>query len=678
MPRHFHLKNTSMKFSFQRGSAVSLSALGLALGAILPAHAEEDGVRIEDTIIVTSSASVSEAEARVARTPGGADIVSYDEYADRYLVSLRDTLAFSPGVYTQPRYGQEVRISIRGSGLSRGFHMRGLTLLQDGAPINLADDNGDFQELEPIFFDHLEVYRGANALRFGSGTLGGAINGVTPTGKTAPGVYVRADVGSFETARGLVSGGVEASRWNAWGALSADTSSGDRDHAGRQSVRFQGNVGYDITDAIETRFYLSLNDIEQELPGALTLADTLNNPTKGNFAGDQGRDIQSIRIQNQTRIDLGNASLALGAYVNDKSLYHPIFQVIDNESLDRGIWARYEWEGDQFAFTLGAEGREGETDARRYVNLGGKSGALTQQADQEAWTANVYAEGRYSPTDQLTLVAGLIAAKGEREQQLNFAGAPVDVFGTAEFDEISPKFGLLYQASPDIQFYANYSRSAEFPGFGEVAQVASFVPVKAQTAWTAEAGSRGTAGMAEWDVSVYSADIDGEILQFTVGPDIPASTFNADKTTHRGVEAALGLNFTDWLSLRQVYQYSDFSFDGDAQYGDNSLPVVPEHVYRAELRYARGRLTIAPNLEWVPEGPWSDYVNTVQTDGYTVFGLTASWTASDRVDLFLDARNLTDEDAAGDVSAVIAASPASAIYYPVERRGVFGGIRARF
>jgi hypothetical protein len=60
--------------------------------------------------------------------------------------------------------------------------MRGLTLLQDGIPINLADDNGDFQELEPIFFDHLEVYRGANALRFGSGTLGGAVNGVTPTG----------------------------------------------------------------------------------------------------------------------------------------------------------------------------------------------------------------------------------------------------------------------------------------------------------------------------------------------------------------------------------------------------------------------------------------------------------------------------------------------------------------
>src|SRR3546814_2020076 len=79
--------------------------------------------------------------------------------------------------------------------------MRGLTLLQDGVPINHADDNGDFQELEPIFFDHLEVYRGSNALRFGSGTLGGAINSVTPTGRTAEGIYLRGDVGSFDRVR---------------------------------------------------------------------------------------------------------------------------------------------------------------------------------------------------------------------------------------------------------------------------------------------------------------------------------------------------------------------------------------------------------------------------------------------------------------------------------------------
>ncbi len=281
--------------------AAPLLALATCLAA--PSVRAEEA---DSTIIVTAPAATDAAEERADRTPGGTDVVSYEDYADKSVVSLRDTLAFSPGVYLQPRYGQEVRLSIRGSGLSRGFHMRGLTLLQDGVPINLADDNGDFQELEPIFFDHLEVYRGANALRFGSGTLGGAINGVTPTGRTAQGLYMRADVGSFDSLRGLVSAGVASDRVDAWGAIGADTSDGDRDHAKRRSLRFQGNVGLKLSDVVSTRFYASINNIDQQLPGALTMAESLSTPRKANagaVAGDQGRDIDSLRLQNRTTFD---------------------------------------------------------------------------------------------------------------------------------------------------------------------------------------------------------------------------------------------------------------------------------------------------------------------------------------------------------------------------------------
>src|SRR3546814_5566279 len=71
------------------------------------AHAETaEGDR---TIIVTAPADTDAAELRAAKTPGGADIVPHEDYADKSIVSLRDTLAFSPGVYLQPRFGQEVR-----------------------------------------------------------------------------------------------------------------------------------------------------------------------------------------------------------------------------------------------------------------------------------------------------------------------------------------------------------------------------------------------------------------------------------------------------------------------------------------------------------------------------------------------------------------------------------------
>ncbi len=662
------------------GSMTSLFALSLALGVNASAQAE-DAPRVEDTIIVTSSAALAKAEEYVARTAGGADVVSHEDYADRSLVSLRDTLAYSPGVYVQPRFGQEIRISIRGSGLSRGFHMRGLTLLQDGIPINLADDNGDFQELEPIFFDHLEVYRGSNALRFGSGTLGGAINGVTPTGETAPGLYVRADAGSFDTVRGLVSYGASRDGIDYWAAVSADTSKGDRDHAERGSLRFHGNLGIDLSQNAKTRFYVSVNDINQELPGALTLDDAENAPETGNFTGDQARDIESIRLQNRTTFLTENGEINVGAFLNVKSLYHPIFQVIDQENTDYGVFARQEWEKGDFAFTLGGEVRIGETASRRFINLNGDPGALAFDADQDARTSSLYGEFRYSPADNLTLIAGGVYANGEREQHQTFnlfQGGPTNFTGDVDFSEFSPKFGVLYEPSDSIQLYANYSRSAEFPGFIELAQVATFVDLEPQTAWTAEIGTRGQLGVAEWDISIYRSEVEDELLQFTVGDDVPASTFNADDTIHQGIEAGLSLDLHKYLRLRQVYQYSDFSFDGDAQYGDNDLPVVPEHVYRAELRIGGEKFNISPNLEWVPTGAYADYNNTRELPDYVLLGMTASYSVTDSIDLFLDARNLTDETGAGDVSAVITAADDSRIYYPLERRAVFGGVRARF
>ncbi len=618
--------------------AAPLLALAACLAA-MPAHAED----ADSTIIVTAPAATDAAEARAARTPGGTDVVAHSDYADKSVVSLRDTLAFSPGVYLQPRYGQEVRISIRGSGLSRGFHMRGLTLLQDGVPINLADDNGDFQELDPIFFDHLEVYRGANALRFGSGTLGGAINGVTPTGRTARGIYLRGDVGSFDSYRGLVSAGVAGSQVDAWGAISADTSNGDRDHVQRRSFRFHGNVGLRLSDTITTRFYASYNDIKQEIPGALTLDQALITPRVANAAavtGDQARDILSLRLANRTSFDWGALTLDVGGFVNAKSLYHPIFQVVDQDSLDVGGFFRADYAAGPVELTLGGEWRRGTTDARQYVNIAGRRGALTFDADQTARTANLYGEVRVRPTPQLTLIAGGVYADGLRKRQVNVSTSRD---GRIDFDAFSPKFGLLFEPSDNVQFFANYSRSAEFPGFGEVFQTLGTPPIsqvvstiRPQRAWTAEVGTRGRLGIVNWDIAFYRAALTGELLQFTTNASIPAATFNADRTLHQGVEAAIEIAPTRWLRLRQVYTYSDFRFRGDSQFADNRLPVVPRHVYRAEARIGTDALHIAPNVEWVPQGSFADYRNQVRTPGYALLGVTGGARIAEGVDAFVD------------------------------------------
>ena len=93
---------------------------------------------------------------------------------------------------------------------------------------------------------------------------------------------MRIDGGSFDTQRGKLAAGFATARGDGWFALTADRSGGDRDHAGRRAIRFNGNVGIKLTDRIETRFYASINNINQDLPGALTMADALATPRKAN------------------------------------------------------------------------------------------------------------------------------------------------------------------------------------------------------------------------------------------------------------------------------------------------------------------------------------------------------------------------------------------------------------
>lgn len=643
--------------------------------AALPALAEETPPETQE-IVITAQQRVEEAIQRVSETPGGAHVVSAEDYADKVALSLRDALAFSPGVYAQPRFGQEVRISIRGSGISRGYHMRGLTLLQDGVPMNLADDNGDFQELDPGFLEHLEVFRGANALRFGASTLGGAINGVTPTGRSSNGFRMRVDGGSFETVRALASAGYADARGDAWLAIGADTSAGDRDHAAREALRFNGNLGLRLSNTVETRFFVSAQHIEQELPGALTYAAVRSTPWKGSFAGNQHRDIDSLRLQNRTSFVIGSGNLDVGLFLNAKQLAHPIYQFVDQQSTDWGSYARLDQDFGMFGFTAGVTARFGTVASKRFVNVDGARGAPTFDADLTARTIDTYAEARVRPAPGLTLIAGAIYTAGMRRQEQRF---PVVANGRASFDQLSPKFGLLYQPAADLQFYANFSRSHELPGFIELAQISSFVPLDAQRAWTAEIGGRGRIGPLRFDLSLYRADLEGELLQFSVAPPtIPAATFNAGRTRHQGIELGLDLDLAPWARLRQVYQYSDFRVRSDRQFGNNRLPVVPEHFYRAELAFGRDGLKLAPNVEWTPRGAWADYSNSLRAEGYALLGATAEARVTRAVTVFVDARNLADRKAAGDVSAVVTYAPGNAIFYPVERRSVFAGVRAAF
>jgi iron complex outermembrane receptor protein len=61
-----------------------------------------------------------------------------------------------------------------------------------------------------------------------------------------------------------------------------------------------------------------------------------------------------------------------------------------------------------------------------------------------------------------------------------------------------------------------------------------------------------------------------------------------------------------------------------------------------------------------------------------VLNLNAGWSVSERVTVFIDARNLTDKAYVSNVQAAIRAGAATAAYWPGDGRAVYGGVTLSF
>ena len=288
--------------------------------------------------------SVQQALKEINQTPGGVALVPAEAYRNSTVANtIKDILDYVPGVFAQPKWGDDTRLSIRGSGLSRNFHLRGIQLYTDGIPMNTSDGYGDFQEIDPTAYKYIEVYKGANALQFGANSLGGAINFVTPTGRDPWPNGVSADIGSFGFKRLQANVGGANGPWDGFVTASTQSADGFRNHSSGNSTRVSGNVGYQISPDIETRFYFNANEVRQRIPGGVNKVTALTSPTTAapiNVLNDWQRNIDTVRLANKTTIRFEDTKLEIGAFGVDRHLMHPIFQWLDYKYRDYGGFAQ--------------------------------------------------------------------------------------------------------------------------------------------------------------------------------------------------------------------------------------------------------------------------------------------------------------------------------------------------
>jgi len=153
----------------------ALAALpGIAIGA--PASAEDQERRdyLPSDIIVSADrdtyaeqdgSSATHTPTAIIDVPQGVTVITGDQIEDQGITSLNAALAFVPGVSLESGEGHRDEVFIRGQETTADFYLDGL--------------RDDAQYYRPLYnIDRVEVLKGANALIFGRGAGGGAVNRV--------------------------------------------------------------------------------------------------------------------------------------------------------------------------------------------------------------------------------------------------------------------------------------------------------------------------------------------------------------------------------------------------------------------------------------------------------------------------------------------------------------------
>lgn len=641
---------------------------------------------------------VHKAKESIRHTPGGVDVINAKTYTNTRAVTPQELLGYTPGVFAQQRDtgAQESRLSIRGSGLQRTFHLRGILMLQDGIPINEADGGGDFYKIEPLATQYTEVFRGGNALRYGATTLGGAINMVSPTGYTAKMLQARVEGGSFGYIRSQLSSGEVAGPVDYYVSLSQFKQRGFRTHTEQDNHYEFLNAGYKVNPDVETRFFFTNAITKANLGGALTKAQLMADPTAANassVSGNQKRDVKYWRVANKTTYAKDDQQVDVSLYYFNGELFHPIFQVLDIDSQDWGAEFRYVNSaqiGDKDnQLIVGFSPTLGYKQDNRFANSGGARGARTAEFDQEAYNLNLYAEDQYKVADKITLVPGVQMTYASR-QSTDYYFANGDDTGHAIYRAISPKAGITYDLTGASQAFVGYTRGFEPPTFSELFNSSGdFLANKAQRSHTWETGVRGEEGRFGYDATYYYSRLDKELLSLSDSTGSPLGTINARGTTiHQGVELGGKVDLVrsilahdeqspDNVYLRGVYNWGRFRFDGDSVYGNNQLPSLPEHFMRMELMYEHpSGFFGGPNMERSFSKYPIDMANTFFADPYTVWGLKAGYQTEDGFSVFVEAKNLSDKVYAASTSIVnnAAGADSNASFNPGNGRAWYGGL----
>jgi len=433
--------------------------------------------------------------------------------------ALRDV----PGVFSQERApfglgigpGSAGTLSIRGSAVSQ----RAL-LLMDGRP-NMAGLFGhplnDSYGTEWV--DRLEVVRGPDSVRYGSGALAGSVN-LVPKRLGAPGRSASLSVsgGSYGQGDFTAEGGWRVDGWDGYVTAAQRHTDGHRPRSQADSYHASILLGRRLPAGWDLSVMARHADDRVWDPG--TLAEVSARAAQGRPVDKWSRAMRTGADATARRSD-GVWSTTLKAFMDYGK------NVIQNRSVTTYLW-------DSLDRTFGAAAGVGYSQDGVSLDLGGDlksaGGDGRDAATNRGFPGTRRSEGGVFAVAKAGVLHSLSASAGAR------------IHGHDSYDpEFVPQAGLEYGLPLRMTLRGSVAKGFRSPTIAELFHAAGAASdLSPERAWNYEVGlSQGWGAKASWDIVAYI--MEGRNLIRSEGTGAAARYRNSGSFTHRGLEGSFKL-----------------------------------------------------------------------------------------------------------------------------------------
>lgn len=650
---------------------ISLTIAPLTLSAQTPARdsiradssARADSLRqVQRLNPVVTTAARDARELR--RLPVSMSVVDSATLAKTSTISLSEALRTVPGVRADGLFGgDDVKLSIRGSGVRSGFGVRGIGVLLDGVPITEPDGQTRLDLLELGSARRIEVVRGPASALYGGAGSGGVINIITKTGREAPGLTLRMLGGGMgvdsalsrkiDGAWGGARGPVDAYLQASWTDLD-----GYRSHAWNDMRRANARVNWQAAADTRVGFDASWSTLDMRIPGALTRPEWVTAPTTAepnNVLNDFARRDERWRAGARlTHAIAGGASGTIDgfAFLSGRTLDHPIFRYIDQNQHRVQLGAKHAIEFDAAAvrtrLTTGVDYDRAYGASWQYANVGGsrvldrvcvsdaaRGISSIPCVDQRTAFPTI---GAYGQTE--SSIGRLTATLGARYDRVTYDIDDRIIAANSieqQFGQLSPKLALSWQVARGVSTYLSIARGFDVPTSGELTASPDTLrglntDLEPARLVNYELGAKALVGDRMLvDVALFRTDVDGEFISRSV--IIPGVTFprtiyeNVGESRRLGFESSATAYLAPSFDATASYTLAAYTlrrFAGteigpdflpvQRDYAGNQMPGVPRHRAAVELRW-RPADAVSTTL-W---GEWQSrtYIDNANTpDGF--------------------------------------------------------------